>query len=359
VPIELNCPECGASLTIPDGSAGRQTRCPRCSAVFAAPPATDDPGTNHTEPNSIGANSTGAPLTPPDGPATVDTSNPYAPTFSSAPIQPQRSSDWAPRQIAYDEVFSKAWAIFKEQWLMACAAILIVGGVNFGLGVIQSILTQLVAAAGDEPAIVFGSQFVIGAGRWLLQIWLQIGQTIVLLDIARGREVKLGKIFGGGPLLLKTILAVIMVSLAIGAIAMVLVGIPAAVGLAITQEPGGAMIGAVVGLLIAIFPIFVVSLMFSQVQILIVDRGLESVDSLRTSYDITNGNKLTLFVIGLLMGAVFLVAVIAGLLALCVGIIPAMIGAGAFGSLLLVVAYLCMTGQQVATERTFISPAPT
>ena len=149
-----------------------------------------------------------------------------------------------------------------------------------------------------------------------------------------------------------------MVSLAIGAIALVLVGIPAATGLAVTQDPAGAAIGAVVGLLIAFVPIFIVSLMFSQVQILIVDRGLESVDSLRTSYEITNGNKLTLFVIGLLMGAVFMVAMLAGLLALCVGIIPAMIGASAFGSLLLVVAYLSMTGQQVATERTFVSSAP-
>jgi hypothetical protein len=95
------------------------------------------------------------------------------------------------------------------------------------------------------------------------------------------------------------------------------------------------------------------------VQILIVDRGLESVDSLRTSYEITNGNKLTLFVIGLLMGAVFLVAVIGGLLALCIGIFPAIIGASAFGALLLIVAYLCMTGQEVATERTFVSPPPT
>lgn len=356
MPIELNCPGCGATLTIPDGSAGRQTRCPRCSAVFAAPSAAEDAAPQDPAPSA--PQDTGAPFTPPDGPATVDTRNPYAPTFSSAPMQPQGSADWAPREIAYDEVFSKTWAIFKEQWLMTCAAILIVGGINFGLSVIQNVLTQVVAAVGDEQAVVFAAQFMIGAGRWLIQIWLQIGQTMVLLDIARGREVNLGKIFGGGPLLLKTLLAVIMVSLAIGAIAAVLVGIPAATGLAVTQEPGGAAIGAVVGVLIAIVPIFIVSLMFSQVQILIVDRGLESVDSLRTSYDITNGNKLTLFVIGLLMGAVFVVAMMAGLLALCVGIIPAMIGASAFGSLLLVVAYLCMTGQQVATERTFVSPAP-
>ena len=63
----------------------------------------------------------GAPPLPASGPTSVDAGNPYAPTFTSPAIQPTGSSDWAPRQITYDEVFSKTWAIFKEQWLMTCA----------------------------------------------------------------------------------------------------------------------------------------------------------------------------------------------------------------------------------------------
>ena len=206
-------------------------------------------------------------------------------------------------------------------------AILIVGGINFVLSFFQNIFTQVIAAAVDEQALVFLAQFTIVAGRWLIQIWLQIGLTMVMLDIARGREVNLGKIFGGGPLLVKTIVAIVILSAAIGAIALVLIGIPAAVvGLAM-QDPAGAAIGGGIGLLIAIVPIIIVSLMYSQIQVLIVDRGLGSLDSLRTSQEITNGNKLTLFVIWLLMMVLGMVAGILGLLALCVGIIPAMIGA--------------------------------
>ncbi len=341
--MELKCPECEALLTVPDGSAGRQTRCPRCSAVFTAPPASSE----------IGA----SPL-PASRPTSVDAGNPYAPTFTSPAIQPTGSSDWAPRQITYDEVFSKTWAIFKEQWLMTCAAILIVGGVNMGLSFVQNVIVQILDATNAEQALVFVVQATLWVLGWVVQIWLTIGQTMVLLDIARGREVNLGKLFSGGPLFVKCALAMLLLWLALAGIGITLVGIPAAVvGLAM-QDPAGAAVGAGVGILIAIVPFIIVSLMFSQFQVLIVDRGLGPMESLRTSAEITNGNKLTIFVIGILLTVVAMIAFVAGLLALCVGVIPAMIGVGGFGALLLVVAYLCMTGQQVATDRTYISPAP-
>lgn len=98
---------------------------------------------------------------------------------------------------------------------MACVAIVIVGAFNFGLGFVQNIIVQVLAASNAEQAIVFVVQFTLSVLGWIVQIWLTIGQTMVMLDIARGREVNLGKIFGGAPLLLKTILAIVIISLAL------------------------------------------------------------------------------------------------------------------------------------------------
>jgi hypothetical protein len=52
--------------------------------------------------------------------------------------------------------------------------------------------------------------------------------------------------------------------------------------------------------------------------------------------------------IGLVVSAISVVAFLVGLLAFCLGVIPAMIAVGAFASLVLTVAYLLMTGQAIA-----------
>lgn len=339
--MELTCPQCAAALSIPDESAGRQARCPNCSAVFDTPAAS--------------GNSTSRPAATPPPAAPIDPGNPYASTYQEAP---ERSSNWSPRQISYEEVFSKSWTIFKNQWLMTCLAVLIVMAVNMLISFVQNILMQVLAVADIEPVVIILTQIILTILGQVIQVWLGIGQTMVIFDIARGREVNLAKVFGGGHLLGKVILAFILFWLALMAIAAVLVGIPVGVGFAVTQEPNGAAIGAFIGALIAIVPFVIVSLMFSQFQMLIIDRDLTAVESLKVSREITEGNKLTLFVIGILLMVVWMAAVILGLLALCVGIIPAIIGATGFSVLVMVVSYLCMTGQAVAIQPTYVTEAP-
>lgn len=352
--IEIKCPECQALLRVDNVNMSRQTRCPNCSAVFV--PA-DTTSAEEVAPSL--ASPGPAPRTPPRTEESAQahaTTNPYAPTYSET-LQ-HGSGDWAPRQIGHDEVFTTTWAIFKDQWGMACAAIVIVGAINIGINLAEQACAQVVLELTKDQGAVVGTSVLLGIGRWIVQIWLGIGQTMVMFDIARGREVKLGKLFGGAPFLLTSILAMILYSLMTGAVAMVLVGIPALLFGLVAQDPAAALGGAVLGMLIAIVPVIILALMFSQIQMLIVDRGLSATDSLRTSYEITNGNKLTLFVLGLMMGAIGLAAVLVGLLALCVGIIPAMIGVGGFGSLLLIVAYLMMTGQRVTAQRSYVSESP-
>src|SRR5947208_11501656 len=36
MPIQVNCPQCGAHFSLPDGLLGREVRCTRCQRVFRA-----------------------------------------------------------------------------------------------------------------------------------------------------------------------------------------------------------------------------------------------------------------------------------------------------------------------------------
>jgi uncharacterized membrane protein len=168
-----------------------------------------------------------------------------------------------------------------------------------------------------------------------------------MLDVARGRAINLSKLFSGGPFLVNAILATIVLGLIMGAIAAVLIGIPAALGLAITQSGEGAAVGAGVGFALALVPMVMVTLALFQYQLLIVDRRLGAIDALRTSYEITRGNKLTLLLVGVVLAGISLAAMLVGLLALCIGIFPAMIAVTGFSGLVLAVAYLSMTGQRI------------
>jgi hypothetical protein len=230
---------------------------------------------------------------------------------------------------------------------MACVAVLIVGAIDFACSIVQNLVVSGLAAFVQEPTVTFGAQALMTIVFYLLQIWLALGQTMVMLDIARGRLINLSKLFAAGPYLLNGIVATIIFSLILFAIGAVLVGIPAGIGFAVNQKPEGAIFGAVGGLLLAAVPLIIASMAMSQFQPLIVDRKLNGIDSLRMSYEITQGNKFTLFLIVIALSVIGFIAFVVGLLLLCIGVFPAMIGVYGFSALVLVVTYLSMTGQQV------------
>lgn len=245
-------------------------------------------------------------------------------------------------------MFSLTWAIFKDRWGIVCGAVMIVGVINAVFNGIEQFGGQVLAGNVAEPAVVVFAQIAFFAIRWTVQIWLTIGQTMVMLDIARGRPTNIGKLFGGGPFLVQSIIAMLLVTLIMGAVALIGVGAPAAIFGVVAQDAAAAFGGAMLGLLIIFVPVIVLSLMFSQVQVLIVDRGVSGIESLSLSREITNGNKMTLFIIGICLTGIAIGAVILGLIALCVGVIPALIGVSGYAALLFAVTYLMMTGQRIA-----------
>ena len=349
MPIEVKCPGCQALLRIAEENLGRKSRCPSCSQVFTAEPPTSD-----VSPFVAPLPETGSQGGPWQGGGSQ--SNPYAPTYreptSEVPPEPL-----APRRITVDEVISKSWLIFKKHWAMICVVVAIIGGINFVLNMGQNLLVRLTNLAINEPAVTVGIQFLVMAVIYVLQIWLQLGQTMIMLDVARGRPINVSRLFAGGPYLLRGVIAMVAFTLGTGAIGAVLVGIPATAGYAATQTAEGAIVGAVIGVLIAIGPILFVALAISQYLPLIVDRNLSAMESLRTSYEITNGNKFTLLLVGVVLFGIAFAALIVGFLMLCIGIIPAMLAVGAFSGLVFAVAYLAMTGQRIVVPGSTSDPS--
>lgn len=344
MPIEVKCPGCAALLRIADENLGRKSRCPNCALVFTAERASVE--SRSAESPFV------APLSDAGGPAEAwqrgmgSQANPYAPTYSE-PQRPFETGPLVPRPITVDEVITKSWLIFKKHWVMVCVVVAILGGVNVIGNVVQNVMTGIANVAINEPVVTLAIQFSVMVIVYALQVWLQLGQTMVMLDVARGRPINISKLFAGGQFLLQGVIAMIVVSLVFLAIAAVLVGIPAGVGYVVTQSAEGAGIGAVLGGLVALVPVTLLALAISQYLPLIVDRNLNAIEALKRSVEITKGNKFTLFLIGVVLTGISIVGAIIGLLMFCVGLFPAMIGVGAFSSLVFVVAYLSMTSQLV------------
>jgi len=80
--------------------------------------------------------------------------------------------------------------------------------------------------------------------------------------------------------------------------------------------------------------------MFCMFPYLIIDRNLGAIAALKESAQITRGNKMTIFAIGVLL-----------VLLILVGMLPCLLGlliVGPYSSVLITVMYLRMTGQRIA-----------
>ena len=335
MPVEFRCPKCQKLLRVADEHAGYQAKCPNCSEIFI--PTLPDAGETPTPPTPSGLSSA------------VDTANPYASpsTVSDPTVNQKIISEWSPRQTSVSEVFSKSWPVFKQQWLIICGMVVTVGSINLGLNVVLNVVTEFLTPLIDVPAL----SILIGTGVlfiiFAIQTWLGIGQTLFLLDLARNHTAHFNKLFAGGPYLVNVILAMLMIGFIFTVIGLLLIGIPVSLIALTIQNPENMIIATMVGGGIAISIFIILGLKFSQFQNLIIDRNLGPLESLKMSSQITDGNKLTIFLIGCLLSVISFGAAMLGLLVLCIGIIPAIIGVTGFSGLVMVVTYLCMTNQSV------------
>jgi hypothetical protein len=308
--IEFRCTQCGKLLRTGDETAGKHAKCPQCGAVMtipatggAAPPPPVPPG-GGTPFSGAGAQPAG----------TAGSANPYQ---SPAPFTPlgagQAPGAITPTTLDLGDIFSRTWNIFKEQWGMCIVALLVVLVISFAVNFIVGCGFGIVGHAAKSQALQFFLSLIAHVATTLFGVWLGIGQAKYFLKVARGQTAEIGDLFSGGPLFVNVLLG----SLLVGVIVLV-------------------------GLLACVVPGVVLSLMFSQFYYLILDRNVPVLESLSQSRELTNGNKMTLFLIWLVATGLTVLACIPCFLGLIV-VVP-------YLTLMVPVIYLAITGQPTADQ---------
>ena len=337
--IDFQCPGCGTTLRVQAESAGKQAKCPKCGQIAQVPAAAP----------------VAAPAQPKENPgafaAAPDIANPYAAPSAASYQQPSEQLEGTEiRHSTLDlgDVISRSWETYKAEFGLCLGASVLFMAISFGVNMVENVIN--IAAAAFDPAVGGITQVFTGIAGWVFTTWLTAGLVVFYLKAARRASPQIAEIFSGGKYLLRLVLAQIVVGLVCVGILLVGCGIPALIG-GLAAGEDGAGIGAVVGVAICMIPLIIIGLMVSQYQYLIVDQDMDAMESLRVSMQITKGNKLSLFLLGIVGGVIVFV----GVLAFCVGFIFALPLVYVMGA----TAYLAMTGQLPGeSESTTSFPSP-
>lgn len=346
MPIEFNCTQCGNPLRTPDGTQGRQAKCPQCGAVMQIPFAAS------AAPQPTPAPGPASPFAPEPQAGEQQGWNPYAsPSIGGESAQQRTGSvgELAPTRIDFNEVLGATWRIFRAQMGTCVIAGLVVMLLFVGLFVAIGI-AGAVFAIGRGPQVVPGpagpqgpafafqadplAELIGNILGWVGGAWIQMGVTVCFLKIARGQTASAGDLFTGSPFYSR---GLVVMGIYTGvAVAATLVGFTT--NDAVTNSAAD-IVGGIVS--------FILSLFFALALPFIVDRNLSAGDALTKSMEFMTGNKLAWFLVYLVCGAV---GTLFCLVTCGIGVlffVPYM-------QVLPVVFYLQATGQPTADMR----PAP-
>lgn len=309
MPIEFRCPQCSKLLRVPDDAAGKQARCPSCGAVVDVP-APRRPPTALPEAGAGQAGSPFAPAASPLGPD--DLENPYrSPLGGGAVMEQIAPGEIRPTIIDIGAVLSQSWAIYQVHWGMCTLAVFLALVIQQAYSVLFQVVVAVADMVVDSPVVIIVAVIVAQIGAMLLNAWIWGGLTVFMLKTARAQPASISDLFSSTEQVWPLFCGSVLFSLVVGA-----------------------------GALLCFVPGVILALMFSQYWTLIVDRRERVLDAFSLSKQLTDGNKGSLFVVVLLyLGLGFI-----GLCACFVGMFFAM----SFYLLVMVVAYLNMSGQAVA-----------
>ena len=252
---------------------------------------------------------------------------------------------------------------------------------SFGSGMIANVLSEWGRMAGDPISVFFAST----AGQVLFDTWLSGGATLFFLKLTRGQTAQVADLFSGGKYLWRILGVNVLLMASLSAILIIGCGIPALIGYisaadadvpteadgkvakvvaadktadkishgippdesfdqASEQNPRAlaAMAGVGFGLLVVFVPLIMLGIMFSQAILLVVDRGMGSLEALRQSIRVTRGNRLALFGLGLTLSFISFLST----LAFGIGLFFVMPVCWIIGT----TAFLTMTGQMSEPE---------
>jgi hypothetical protein len=255
------------------------------------------------------------------------------------------------------DLLSRAWTVFKGHYgicLGMCAAAfgvllaayIMMYVVMFAVLAVAMATARGPGAGGGVAMLIFlPLLFCLALAVAVFVLWIILGLLRGMTSVARGQPTSIALLFSAGPYLIRATLAYLLLVLVTWGIELVAALIAAVVALLAFQGGAERMIVIQVGTyVLAIVPLILVQLTFSHFPYFIVDRNAGVWESLSLSRQITNGNKLTLFLALLLIGVLWIVV---GMPTCGLAVIFAV---APFGILLHAMFYLAMSGQTTADQ---------
>ena len=307
MPIEFRCTSCSKLLRTPDEIAGKKAKCPQCETIVDVPDSSTAAGQGDEVPTGDVPRDSFARSDMETEFAQQDPANPYSSPTTMAPLDTPDVPKGKLQHgtLEFDAMLRTAWEFFRENIGPLALFGLVVFGINVGLQIIAQVGNFAVQARGEVAmVVVFG--IVNGIFGFLVQTFVQLGTVIYMLKMVRTRQAQVSDLFSASPFFVKGILMTLLVMLIYGGLTTVFV-IPVAITIPL-QETAVTVVAGIVSALVFIPVLVMLVLRFMLGLFFVVDRGAGVIESLSLSGEYMKGNKLTAFLIGLvviILGGVF------------------------------------------------------
>jgi len=224
----------------------------------------------------------------------------------SRPPKRARRGKVVPTPVGFGDVFKTAWDVFGSNLGILLGTTFLLVVVGAGIGLLQFFLPFILVSLGAEGIISYVTP-VVGIIGNAIQIFLTLGQTLIILKLLRRQQTGFGDLFSGAS-----------------------VFSPLLTGLIIF------MIGIILGTLLFVLPALIFAVFFWPYYYLIADEKAKPFESFGVAKSIAASNIGTIFVLGLVSVGLYLL----GGLALGIGLFFA----APLVSVLWGAAYLMMSG---------------
>ncbi len=303
MPIEFSCPACRKQLRVADTAGGKRAKCPNCDTVVSVPAVS--PFADQVQP----APPAGSPFGAEPPPRKDEPVNPYMSPTAGLEYDKFEATGGAisHRPLNVGEVMNYAWQVWQKNLGLLVGAFVVLIVINIGISVPFGLIQFNFERQGDAGAAM-GVELLGNVVSQIVSIFLGIGFAQICLQLARGQRAEFSQLFGGGARFLPVLGLSILLGIAIG-----------------------------LAFIACIVPGILLALMWWPAYYLVVEGKADVMESFSVASRITKNN----WGAAILLWFISLAISLAGLLALCIGIIFA----APLVTMMWVTAYLMMSGQ--------------
>jgi len=222
----------------------------------------------------------------------------------------------------FGALWDYSWETFKREWLMLSLGTLCLMVLSFIVQAVAGFL-PLLGKAADSDVLAVILQIIGTVIQTVVQGVLGLGYLRMVYDVLEGRPADVGRLFTqlhkAGPYFVTTLLLAMMFLLPIAAVGGVVAGVVYALGGFQNEVVAFGVIG--VAVVLAIVPLFYFGMPLYLLQpAMAFEETFSPTDIIRHCYTIARGERLSIFGVTMVGGLLGL----AGVMACCVGIIPAL-----------------------------------